>query len=157
MSPQRQPRQRNRPGRLAAAAVIVAAAVAAPAAAQTTPPAKRTAGFNFKSAPPEVVLSALEQMFDTLDDADRLVLQMSFIDGVEQKRIAVMLGVRDYKVTRMKQAAVRQVAKAFYAFASGSGMSDEAVEECVQLILEHFAGGGMAEVIPLPAKLREES
>ena len=59
MSPKR------RRGRRASSllAVMAIAALTAPAAAQDAQPAEKTAAFNFKNAPPKVVLSALEELF----------------------------------------------------------------------------------------------
>ena len=94
----------------------------------------------------EKLAPALAGMFDKLEATHRLVLQMSILDGVEQKQIADLLGVRDYKVTRIKQEAIRKAAQTFYDFARRVGLKDQTVHDCVQLILDRFPDGLAGEL-----------
>jgi DNA-directed RNA polymerase specialized sigma24 family protein len=87
---------------------------------------------------------AFSEMFGVLDDVHRMVLQMAVVDGVEQKKIAAFLGVKDYKITRMKQDATTKVAKAFFDIAAVKGdMSKESIRECLSLIMDGLGEGGV--------------
>lgn len=98
----------------------------------------------------EKLSPAFERMFDSLDDAHRTILQMSIVDGVEQKKIAGLFGVPDYKVTRMKQKALEQVATQFQQYAVGVlRMGRDSVRECLELLLERFPQSGLGGLIRL--------
>ncbi|MFA5865990.1 MAG: hypothetical protein WC975_15055 [Phycisphaerae bacterium] len=87
----------------------------------------------------EKLAPAFAHMFDTLDDVHRTVLKMAIIDNVEQKKIAVLFGVRDYKIVRMKQKAIEQVTKAFFNYAANEAkLSEISTQECLRLIMKHY-------------------
>ncbi|MFA5865999.1 MAG: hypothetical protein WC975_15100 [Phycisphaerae bacterium] len=93
---------------------------------------------------------AFTKMFAGLEDVHQTVLQMAVVDGVEQKKIAAFLGVRDYKVTRLKQEAIEKVARAFHQIAAEEGnMSESAVQECLRLIMDRFGESGVSELIKI--------
>jgi len=81
----------------------------------------------------------IAECIDHLDATHRQVLLMSVVDGVQQKKIAKLYGVRDYKITRMKQSAIKRVVDKFLELASHwANMADESVRQCIDLLLEKF-------------------
>lgn len=87
----------------------------------------------------ELLAPLISKCMGVLDDAHRQVLLMSVVDGVQQKKIAKLYGVADYKITRMKQAAIKRVRDAFVEAARRSlKMAGDSLHLCIELLLERF-------------------
>lgn len=81
----------------------------------------------------------LSQVFGILSPEEHAVVMMSVVDEVPQVKIAQLLGVRDYKVTRIKQTAFERLQARFLELArTASRLTEMAVRECVALIISKF-------------------
>lgn len=81
----------------------------------------------------------IRESLDVLAPDERMILLMAVVDEVPQKSIAELYGLREYKVTRLKQAAIRRVAEAFRGLAGpGAQLTERSVRECVELLLQRF-------------------
>ncbi len=76
---------------------------------------------------------------ERLEPTRRTVLLMAIVDGTPQKRLAQLYGVPDYKITRLKQSSLKQIADEFMEIARRvARMGDEAVRQCIELLLARF-------------------
>ncbi len=82
-----------------------------------------------------VVRECVEQLAPTR----RQVVLLAIVNGVQQKRLAQLYGVRDYRITRLKQASLTQIAEQFMATARRlTRMGEAAVRQCIELLLDRF-------------------
>ncbi|KPK80631.1 MAG: hypothetical protein AMJ81_11700 [Phycisphaerae bacterium SM23_33] len=84
------------------------ALLAAAAGAQTTQPADKTASFNFKNAPPKVVLSALEELFDVQFVTETPVTQRLSLASVGEVSADGMVALLDAALRPQGAAARRE-------------------------------------------------
>ena len=81
----------------------------------------------------------ISECVEQLEPNRRTVLLMAIVDGMPQKRLAQLYGVPDYKITRLKQSALKQIADKFMETARRvARMGDEAVRQCIELLLAKF-------------------
>ena len=87
------------------------------------------------------------RVLDELDPQERAVLLLSVADGVAQNRVAQLLGVPDYKVSRLKSQAIETVRRRFFALARQTlQMDEEVVQGCLRLIMDAFPQAGLRVV-----------
>jgi RNA polymerase sigma factor (sigma-70 family) len=87
----------------------------------------------------EKLAPVIAECMERVPQRERLVLQMAVLDGVPQAKLAQIFSVPEYKITRLKQAAIRSIVDTFSAVARRvSRLADEGARRCVELLLEHY-------------------
>lgn len=87
----------------------------------------------------ELLAPIISECMGVLDDFHRQVLLMCVVDGVQQKKIAKLYGVKAYKIARMKKAAIKCVHGAFVKITRSSPRAaSESLRLCIDLLLERF-------------------
>ena len=88
----------------------------------------------------ELLAPAFAECFDGLDATERLILFQYYVDGVQQTKIACELGVRNYRVNRIKQRAIALVRQRFHELAANlARVSRETVMNCLELLQGRFS------------------
>jgi len=76
-----------------------------------------------------------------LGERERTVLMLAVVDGVPQNRVARLLQVPEYTISRLKTRAIERVHQQFYRIARQiEGMDNESIRGCLELILKAFPG-----------------
>ena len=89
----------------------------------------------------EILFPLFRQVLGDLPKRERLVLMMALVDGVPQRRIAELLRLPQYTVSRVKSRAIDRVHRVFFALArEARGMGNQSVRDCLDLLLDGFPG-----------------
>lgn len=108
--PSRQRADPNNGRRVPGAWALIAAAllICAAAVGQTTQPADKLAGFNFRNAPPEVVLKALEQLYGVQFVTEAPLKQRLSVSSAGKVGAEAMVTLLDASLRRQGVAARRE-------------------------------------------------
>lgn len=101
----------------------------------TDPPDERYARYECAAK----LLPVFRECVERAPQDQRMVLLMAVVDDVPQTKLAQLMGVRDYKIVRLKQAAIRAIRRVINEIARRvARIGDNAVRLCLELLLERF-------------------